>query len=201
MRRTAAPTKWSVTVKLWKWTVGAASAAATIGLLIALPTGPAHAAVDFDPLNGTGFAGKGDVQTAFGWSNKQLQDNASRVTFRYSQRTPWTAGCAVEIEEWEGTGKDKIQVVETEVKEEKKTLNINGRVLTEPRMKQQVSGFLLTGYTQSDTSEPVPQEGDACKAWGKDGTYEWVIAGSGSQSLSVIATGYGTPELTGVNYG
>src|SRR5918996_4693526 len=37
----------------------------------------AFALVTFDPSTGTGFVGKGDVQTAFGWNNKQLQNNAS----------------------------------------------------------------------------------------------------------------------------
>lgn len=41
----------------------------------------ALAAVTFDASTGTGFVGKGDVQLAFGWNNKQLQANAAGVTF------------------------------------------------------------------------------------------------------------------------
>ncbi|MCW3996493.1 MAG: hypothetical protein NWE98_10160 [Candidatus Bathyarchaeota archaeon] len=44
---------------------------------------PARALVTFDPATGTGFVGKGDVQLAFGWNNKALQDNALGVTFTY----------------------------------------------------------------------------------------------------------------------
>jgi hypothetical protein len=54
--------------------------------------GAVFAAVTFDPETGTGFVGKGDVQTAFGWNNKQLQDNAGLVQFRATttSETTWT---------------------------------------------------------------------------------------------------------------
>jgi hypothetical protein len=55
---------------------------------------PASAAVTFDPSTGSGFVGKGDVQVALGWNNKQLQDNAAGVSFTYEtttvQETSWT---------------------------------------------------------------------------------------------------------------
>lgn len=35
--------------------------------------GIATATVTFDPTTGKGFVGKGDLQTAFGWNNNQLQ--------------------------------------------------------------------------------------------------------------------------------
>jgi len=37
--------------------------------------------VSYFPETG-GFVGKGDVQTALGWNNAQLQTNASAVKFR-----------------------------------------------------------------------------------------------------------------------
>jgi len=45
----------------------------------------ASAAVTFNETNGTGFVGKGDVQVAFGWNNKQLQTNAKDVSFSFTQ--------------------------------------------------------------------------------------------------------------------
>ena len=47
----------------------------------------ASASVQVDPATGAGFVGKGDVQTAFGWSNKTLQDNATSVRFSTEQVT------------------------------------------------------------------------------------------------------------------
>ena len=45
----------------------------------------ASAAVTFNETNGTGFVGKGDVQVAFAWNNKQLQTNATGVSFSFTQ--------------------------------------------------------------------------------------------------------------------
>jgi hypothetical protein len=44
------------------------------GFLLCLATaGAAFAAITFNPDDGTGFVGKGDVQEAFGWNNHALQ--------------------------------------------------------------------------------------------------------------------------------
>ena len=52
----------------------------------------ALASVTFDPDTGTGFVGKGDVQLALGYNNKQLQDNAAGLVFAFSSSTSnsWT---------------------------------------------------------------------------------------------------------------
>src|ERR671919_607566 len=54
--------------------------------------GAATAAVIFNPDDGTGFVGKGDVQLVYGWNNKALQDNAGAVQFRANSvsETTWT---------------------------------------------------------------------------------------------------------------
>ena len=56
------------------------TAAATLMLAPA-----AMAAVTFNETKGTGFVGKGDVQVAFAWNNKQLQTNAAGVSFSFTQ--------------------------------------------------------------------------------------------------------------------
>src|SRR5262245_5475316 len=45
----------------------------------------ASASVSVNPTSGVGFVGKGDVQSAFGWKNADLQANASAVKFTSSQ--------------------------------------------------------------------------------------------------------------------
>ena len=62
------------------------TAALALGGVLLLPAA-AQAAVTFDPATGTGFAGKGDVQLAFGWNNNQLQTNAGQLTFRSERST------------------------------------------------------------------------------------------------------------------
>ncbi len=54
---------------------------------------PASATVVFDADKQTGFVGKGDVQLAFEWNNKQLQANAADGTFRYSATDVYKAVC------------------------------------------------------------------------------------------------------------
>jgi hypothetical protein len=58
-----------------------------------IATFAANAEVTFDSASGAGFVGKGDVQQAFGWSNKQLQDNAAALTFTYSVVGSYTVVC------------------------------------------------------------------------------------------------------------
>jgi hypothetical protein len=57
-----------------------AAAAAAAGFALVLTAGSAMA-YDID-ASGNGFVGKGEVQLAFGWNNKQLQDKAGDVSFR-----------------------------------------------------------------------------------------------------------------------
>ena len=60
-----------------------AAVGVTVATLMLAPA--ANAAVTFNETTGTGFVGKGDVQVAFGWNNKQLQTNATGVSFSFTQ--------------------------------------------------------------------------------------------------------------------
>jgi hypothetical protein len=60
-----------------------AAVGVTVATLMLAPA--ANAAVTFNDTTGTGFVGKGDVQVAFGWNNKQLQTNATGVSFSSTQ--------------------------------------------------------------------------------------------------------------------
>lgn len=52
---------------------------------VALGAPAAASAATLDPATGSGFVGKGEIQTAYGWNNTTLQKNASGVTFSSSQ--------------------------------------------------------------------------------------------------------------------
>ncbi|MEU0217673.1 hypothetical protein ABZ281_22310 [Streptomyces sp. NPDC006265] len=69
---------------------GVLAATAAAVLVVA---GPAAASVALDPATGTGFVGKGDVQTSFAWNNKQLQTNSDGVSFTYATTTHYSAVC------------------------------------------------------------------------------------------------------------
>jgi hypothetical protein len=60
-------------------------AAVAVTSLIAIGAGSAaHASATIDSA-GKGFVGKGDVQTAFGWNNQKVQQNANSLAFSTSQ--------------------------------------------------------------------------------------------------------------------
>lgn len=133
----------------------AATAAACAGLL-ALAT-PALATVTFDPATGTGFVGKGDVQTVFTWTNKALQENAPTVDFRVNSvaETSWT--CTKTVIQ----GNDEVREI---VQQRSTTTTTQGLVTTVARENSKgkdgaVSGFYLKGYEGSPvlgTDGPEP---------------------------------------------
>jgi hypothetical protein len=115
--------------------------------------GGANAAITFNPETGAGFIGKGDVQLTYGWTNKQLQDNASKVQFRTFAET--------EVEyEWVCTQYQNNGNVNTHEKASSTTTKINGVVSSVARVKNQVTGFNLTKYS-AVKSESSSSQGPA----------------------------------------
>lgn len=111
-------------------------------VLVAVLVVPASAAVTFDAETGTGFIGKGDVQLAFGWNNKQLNDNAGGVSFSVTATSETSWDCL-------NTRNEKIQ-------ERSRTETTAGLVAHLTRdNKKQVTGFNLTGYSGTGSSTVV----------------------------------------------
>src|SRR5215211_401993 len=93
----------------------------------------AVAAVTFDPATGTGFVGKGDVQLALGYNNKQLQDNAASLVFTATSVSEQTWVC------------DRDAGPQTQ--ERTRTTTTQGVVSNIARERNQITGFNLTGYS------------------------------------------------------
>ena len=100
--------------------------------------GTVYAAVTFDPETGEGFVGKGDVQLAFNWNNKQLQQNATGVSFTYEETASYTFVCS-RIHPQQGyqeqTFRNKVQSIEA---------SLDG----DPRQvkgQKQFTGYILGG--------------------------------------------------------
>jgi hypothetical protein len=111
----------------------------------------ASAAVTFDPEEGTGFVGKGDVQVAFGWNNKQLQANADLLKFTYEESGRYTLLCS-RIHPTKGYQEKTFK---------NRTVGVFGEVDYEPRLKngqKQFTGFILGSYTGElvDQSQSCP---------------------------------------------
>ena len=119
-------------------------------LLIMALAVPALAAVTFDPATGTGFVGKGDVQTAVGWNNKQLQADAESVRFQVSSEV------VTEVS-WVCTNSNNENIQE---RERTTTTTVQDVVTSIARERNQITGFILSRYsgtpTESSSSEVNP---------------------------------------------
>jgi hypothetical protein len=162
-----------------------------LGGVLLLPTS-AHAAVTFDPATGIGFAGKGDVQLAFGWSNSQLQANAAGVTFRSDQST-------VKVTEvsWQCQN-DKNEKTQERQRTTTTTTTTSGVVTAVARdnRNQQITGFNLTGYSgkvtiPSSTTDGPPVNSCPDGPWTLDipAGDPAIITESSSGTLSTIYNG------------
>jgi hypothetical protein len=118
---------------------------------------PASAAVTFDAIDGTGFVGKGDVQLAFGWNNAALQRNAAGVTFTFQQKDFYDVTC-----EWETvTGGPRSKTIEHDVTIQKNT-QVRSSIVYDARVRNQITGFNLNGFSITVTTGSVPEVGASC---------------------------------------
>lgn len=156
--------------------IAAAATAFSASLALAAP---ASAAVTFDPATGTGFVGKGDVQTAFVWNNQQLQKNASGVTFSYESENTYDGVC-----QWvtgEGKRGEKTHTVSHKV-----STGVASSIAYDLRVKNQITGFNLTGLGSTTSSGSVPEVGGPCMGnEGHGGTWSSVVQTGSSGGLYV----------------
>jgi hypothetical protein len=153
---------------------GKKSVALIVGVAALTVTGSALAAVTFDPATGTGFVGKGDVQLVYGWNNAQLQTNAPSVQFRALttevSETTWTCK--------RDTGE------QTQERTRTTTTSTQGVVSSIARVKNQITGFNLSGYSGSPTQTTEtegPPLGSCPNFWS-------VIQGPDTEVLSSSST-------------
>jgi hypothetical protein len=116
---------------------------------IAVTATVAFAAVTFDPITGEGFVGKGEVQEAFGWNNRALQQNAEEVDFRSLSEV------VTEVS-WTCTNTNNQNVQE---RQRTTTTSIGGLLDSVARERNQVTGFILEGY-DGEPEESSSSEGN-----------------------------------------
>lgn len=119
--------------------------------LVAFVAMTSFGAITFDPVTGTGFVGKGDVQLALGWNNAQLQSNS--VWFTYVVEDIY------EVEaEWY-TGPDHN--VTRHTISVPRTVSVNASVVSESRKNSQdaITGFNLAGFGSYSSGGSVPVVG------------------------------------------
>lgn len=122
------------------------------GLVLA---GSASATVTFDPGSGTGFVGKGDVQTAFAWNNATAQAQVNNVSFSYDAASTYD----VTIEFDTGGVHNTTHHIVTQ----DKSTTVSASVASDPRHTGQYTGWNLTGLgTTTTTGDTIPSAGDSC---------------------------------------
>ncbi|CAN5765685.1 hypothetical protein BH23CHL7_BH23CHL7_05020 [soil metagenome] len=119
----------------------------SVAALSLVATG-AMAAVTFDPADGTGFVGKGDVQLALGYNNKQLQNNANDLQFAVESQTETEASWTCDRDAGPQTNERNNTITTT-------TQGLLEHV--ERDNKKQITGFRLTGY---DGNPEIDEERD-----------------------------------------
>jgi hypothetical protein len=137
---------------------------------------------------GNGFVGKGDVQTALGWNNAELQANAANpdnLVFSYEDRVVLAQLC------------EKDGVREDMTKDFTRVRSISSDVSYDARKVNQVSGFFLTGFSDlSDSAMPAdicPNDNDnpAQPKWAP-------VEGDEGEVRVISATGGGVLKVNGV---
>ena len=116
-----------------KFTIAAAAA-------VALVSTAAIAAVTFDAGTGTGFVGKGDVQLALGMNNAQVQN--ATLNFTYDSTS-------VSEVSWECTNTNNEKIQE---RARTTTTSVQGVVSSVARVKNQITGYNLTGWNGAATT-------------------------------------------------
>jgi hypothetical protein len=114
---------------------------------LAVVSTTAHASTNYDIDTGTGFVAKGDVQLAFGWNNRDLQNRAGDVTFAVDKTI------VTEVE-WTCT-RDSGE--NTQERQRTTTTSKTGVFTSTTRDRNQVTGFLLTGFSSSSTLSTVTE--------------------------------------------
>jgi hypothetical protein len=99
---------------------------------------------DFNPATGTGFLGKGDVQSAFGWDNAEAQANIPNISAFFTELTQHVEqACYTE-------GANQVFVTNRVGTRTSAPIGLNW----EPRIHQQIDGIYFLGYT-SDPDEAL----------------------------------------------
>lgn len=129
-------------------TISALAAAALVGTA----SGAANASVTLND-DGTGFVGKGDVQNVLGLSNAGIQSKNFKAEFTkqtvIEQSFDWT--CVKYVLDKDGNVKKEIRQERANVTKSDETAVVSN----EARLKNQITGFNLTGFGQTTTTTEV----------------------------------------------
>jgi hypothetical protein len=154
-------------------------------LATALFATSASAEVTFNPATGTGFVGKGDVQSAFEWNDAGLQAHADGISFTFAVSATWNVPCV--------NNKARTPVFHVFKRHTSFDAGIVAHVARE-NPNDKVTGFILTGFDGSSSDNhnlscPGIWEanGEPTLVSGSNGTSLFVHHGDETRQLFFIA--------------
>jgi hypothetical protein len=115
-------------------------------------TGIASASVTVDPTTGIGFVGKGDVQTALGLNNAQMQAQANSLAFTYVKTDTYEI-----VNAWATGNPNNPVSLNSHTVTVTTTVQVNDVIGYDPRHQNQVTGFNLTGFTSEIVDGTIPE--------------------------------------------
>lgn len=131
----------------------AAATAMGVGLLLAAAGSASAYTMD---SAGLGWVGKGEVQSAYGWNNKAMQDNVAGVTFVYDSTSSYEVVC-----EFDNRGGHHV-ITNTKHSSVKATVSSESRNNSNGKQGP-MTGWYLTGFgAVTSTGAAVPAVGDGC---------------------------------------
>jgi hypothetical protein len=159
----------------------AAAAALGAGLLLAVAGSASAYTMD---SAGAGWVGKGEVQTAYGWNNKAMQDNVSGVTFAYDSTSTYEVVC-----EFDNPGGHHV-ITNTKRSSVQATVGSDARNNSSGKQGP-MTGWYLTGFgAVTSTGQTVPAVGDGCPGNSGLGAITSVTqTGSGAGGLYALWSG------------
>lgn len=146
----------------------------------------AMAAVSYSPDAG-GYAPKGDVQTALGFNNKQIQE--ASLSFTYELKARYDYVCAY-------TETNGSKAGQSQTKDQHTNVNVDAEIDGGNRVTGQIVGYYLKPVVGGN-GEPVPATGDVCKVGNDLGTIEGPVVETMKSGGLFVSNNGGTPvQLT-----
>lgn len=132
----------------------AAVAALGAGMLLAAAGSASAYTLD---ASGVGWVGKGEVQSAYGWNNKAMQDNVGGVTFVYDSVSTYEVVC-----EFDTPSGNHHTITNTKTTGVLATLGSDARTNSSGKQGP-MTGWYLTGFgTGTWSGQAVPAVGAGC---------------------------------------
>lgn len=157
-----------------------------IAVAVAVASVSAWAVTTYDAATG-GFAGKGDIQTQWGWSDSDMQNNWTGTAITYKKNEKVSSSCEWTVpDEYYTSGKNAGQLKKASysVANTKQSVsNVKGDIAYDGKTSgrnAKMTGFILKPVSNVETVGSLPELGDYCEGRTNGTTYAGTVVCVGS---------------------